>query len=136
MTNTEKRRRTAVPASGKSDSPANVGSSGPTKEPRRHGGPMDQARYRFDLALSRGPLVVIGYLGVVMLIVILLATVVLTVLGLSGVNGGGHLRVGEAFWQSLLRVLDSGTFAGDQHWATRIVSLIVTLSGIFLAGSL
>lgn len=80
---------------------------------------------------------VIGYLGLLMLAVIFVATVLLWLFGLTGVNGDTKgLSVGESFWQSLLRVLDSGTFAGDRGWSTRIVSLVVTLSGIFIAGSL
>jgi len=71
-----------------------------------------------------------------MLAIILVAATLDTVLSLSGVNGGGKLDFPEAFWQSLLRVLDSGSFASDQHWTTRVISLVVTLSGIFLAGSL
>jgi hypothetical protein len=94
-------------------------------------------RYRFDLALARGPLVVIGYLGVVMLAIIALASTILWGAGFKGVNGGPAVHnPGEAFWQALLRVLDSGTFASDSSWPTRIISLAVTLAGIFLAGRL
>lgn len=135
MTNTEKRRRTSVPG----DHSGAAGASGSSESPKplkRQGGLMEQMRYRFDLALSRGPLIVIGYLGIVMLVVILIATILYTIFRLTGVNGEGHLGVAEAFWQSILRVLDSGTFANDQHWWGRIVSLFVTLAGIFLAGSL
>jgi voltage-gated potassium channel Kch len=100
-------------------------------------GVIGRMRYQFDLALSRGPLVVIGYLGILMLAIILVATLLVTVLGLTGVNGSdASLGFDEAFWQSLLRVLNSGTVAKDQHWTTRTISLIVTLSGIFIAGSL
>ncbi|HEY3736510.1 MAG TPA: hypothetical protein VGL26_03630 [Jatrophihabitans sp.] len=132
MTNTAKRLRTSVPRR-TGTAPAIDGpqiASGP------RAGMYGKLRYRFDLALARGPLVVIGYLGLVMLVIILVATLLDTVLGITGVNGGGKLGFGEAFWQSLLRVLDSGTFASDVHWTTRIISLLVTLSGIFLAGSL
>jgi Trk K+ transport system NAD-binding subunit len=103
------------------------------KRPRRL---LALLRYRFDLALSRGPLVVIGYLGLIMLAIIMISALLVTTLRLSGVSGQGRLDFAEAFWQSLLRVLDTGTFAGDEHWTTRIISLVVTLSGIFLAGSL
>src|SRR5690349_14246391 len=68
-------------------------------------------RYRFDLALSRGPLVIIGYLGLIMLAIILVAATLLTGLRLAGINGGKPLDFPEAFWQSLERVLDTGTFA-------------------------
>lgn len=97
----------------------------------------DRLRYRFDAALSRGPAVVIGWLGLVTLGVILITAVVLAVFGMSGINGdAGSLGFAEAFWQSLLRVVDGGSFAGDVGWPTRIVALAVTLAGIFLAGSL
>jgi ion channel POLLUX/CASTOR len=97
---------------------------------------LARLRYRFDAALSRGPSVVIGYLGLVTLVVIVITALVLTIFGLTGINGGESLSFPEAFWQSLLRVVDSGSFAGDGTWITRIVALTVTLIGIFLAGSL
>jgi len=128
--NTEKRRRTAVASRGGGTSAA------PAPATRRRSSLTGRLRYRFDLALARGPLVVIGYLGLIMLAIILVAATLDTLLRLSGVNGGGKLDFPEAFWQSLLRVLDSGTFASDQHWTTRIISLLVTIAGIFLAGSL
>jgi len=93
-------------------------------------------RYRFDLALSRGPLVIIGYLGLIMIAIILVAATLLAGLRLAGINGGKPLGFPEAFWQSLERVLDTGTFVTDRDWPTRIIALLVTLSGVFLAGSL
>jgi Trk K+ transport system NAD-binding subunit len=95
-----------------------------------------QLRYRFDLALSRGPLIVIGYLALIVIAIVVVAALLLTAFRLNGVNGGGSLSFPEAFWQSLLRVLDTGTFASDRDWPTRIVALFVTISGILLAGSL
>ncbi len=94
-------------------------------------------RYRFDLGLSRGPSVVIGYLGLMTLAIILIAALAVTVFRLTGVNGDDqHLGVLEAFWQSMLRVVDAGTFAGDKGWVTRVVGLTITVAGIFIAGSL
>ena len=92
--------------------------------------------YRFDAALSRGPSIVIGWLGLLTLIVIVISAVVLTITRLGGVNGGERLPLGEALWQSMLRVVDAGTFAGDSGWWSRILGLLVSLSGIFIAGSL
>jgi Trk K+ transport system NAD-binding subunit len=135
--NTEKRRRTAVPGR---DRAAGTAPARDDVKPRAAtlGGRL---RYRFDLALARGPLVVVGYLGLIMLAIILLSAVLLTAFHLTGITVDGSdtthgLSFGEAFWQSLLRVLDSGTFASDNDWPTRTVSLVVTISGIFLAGSL
>ncbi len=97
----------------------------------------DRLRYRFDLALSRGPAVVIGWLGLLTLAIIGLVAAVFTVFELTGINGEGEgLPLGEAIWQAMLRVVDAGTFAGDQTWVTRIVGLLITLCGIFIAGSL
>jgi len=92
-------------------------------------------RYRFDNALARGPIVVIGYLGVVFLIVILVAAVIATVGSLS-MGDDNPTGFSESFWQSMLRTLDPGTFGGDQGWATRFVALMVTITGIILGGAL
>lgn len=94
-------------------------------------------RYRFDLALSRGPSVVIAWLGLVTLLLLVVTALVLTAFSVTGVNGSDDdLAIGEAFWQALLRVVDAGTFAGDTGWPTRIIGLGITLAGIFIAGSL
>jgi hypothetical protein len=50
--------------------------------------------------------------------------------------GGTGESFGEELWQAMLRTLDSGSFAADTAWPTRSVALLVTLAGIFLAGSL
>src|SRR5579862_1062837 len=55
-------------------------------------------RYRLDLALSRGALIVIVYLTLVVLAIVVLAAAVLTALHLTGVNGGPRLGFVEAFW--------------------------------------
>lgn len=138
MVNAEKRRRTAVPKTNTSSgsdgpTPAETVAASPANEP----GLGAKIRYRFDLALSRGPLVVIGYLGLVMLAIIVVASIFIWVFQLKGVNGGEPIGSPfDAFWQAMLRVVDSGTFAADATWPTRIVGLFITMCGIFLAGSL
>jgi voltage-gated potassium channel Kch len=51
---------------------------------------------------------------------------------------GGSLNgsLPEDLWQSLVRTIDTGTVANDTQWPARIIALGITLSGIFLAGSL
>lgn len=94
-------------------------------------------RYRFDTALSRGPIVVVTWLGLLTLGLIVLTAFVLILFNLSGVNGDAKgLGFWEALWQSMLRVVDAGTFAGDKGWGTRVLGFFITLSGIFIAGSL
>ena len=94
-------------------------------------------RYRFDAALSRGPSVVITWLGLLTVAIVAIAAVILTIFRLKGIDGEDR-KVGivESFWKSLLRIFDAGTFAGDIGWPTRLVGLVVTLAGIFIAGSL
>lgn len=135
MVNAEKRRRTATPTrTGPAGSASlDAGPAAPAAKPTLGA----RARYRFDLALSRGPMVVIGYLGLVMLAIIVAASLLIWIFQLKGVNGGQPIGSPfDAFWQAMLRVVDSGTFAGDATWPTRVVSLLITIAGIFLAGSL
>lgn len=135
MVNAEKRRRTAFPTRAQGAGPATIADASATGAAKATLGA--KVRYRFDLALSRGPLVVIGYLGLVMLAIITVASIVMWALRLEGVNGGEPIsNPFDAFWQALLRVVDSGTFAADATWPTRLLGLLITICGIFLAGSL
>ncbi|HEY7282761.1 MAG TPA: hypothetical protein VID47_14340 [Actinomycetota bacterium] len=109
---------------------------GPVDRPPKGSGIRARLRYRFDNALSRGAWVVIGYLGLITLIIVVAAALVARILRLAGFDGGGPLSLLEAFWQMVLRVFDGGTFANDTKWGARIVALFVTLAGIFIAGSL
>ena len=61
----------------------------------------------------------------------------MTLFGVRGINGSGE-RLGflEACWQSLLRIIDAGTFAGDSGWPERLLAFLITLCGIFLERSL
>ena len=93
-------------------------------------------RHRFDAALSKGPSVVIKWLGLLKLSVIMVTAFVLTLFRVHGVNSGKRLAILEAFWQSLLRVVDGGTFAADSGWSARLIGLAITIAGIFIAGSL
>jgi ion channel POLLUX/CASTOR len=94
---------------------------------------MERVRYRFEQTLSRGPARVIGWLALLTLIIIVLAGLI--ELALGG-YGGASNGFGENLWQSMLRVLDSGAFASDSDWPTRLLAFLVTVSGIFIAGSL
>jgi hypothetical protein len=91
-------------------------------------------RYRFDALLSRGPFGVIILLLVATMTFVLLASLIFALADMH--YGGDTSGFGEDFWQSMLRVLDSGTFASDVQWPVRVVALIVTLSGIFIASAL
>ncbi len=94
-----------------------------------------RVRYRFDNTISRGTLPVIGYLAILTFALVLVAALVLTVTG-TAVGDDPDAGIGETFWQSLLRILDPGTFSGDNGWFLRLVMLIVTLIGISIAAVL
>ncbi|MFN2544199.1 MAG: hypothetical protein ABR600_06460 [Actinomycetota bacterium] len=111
-----------------------VGNGQSTRPPTRL---RSKIRYRLDTALSRGAWVVIGYLGLVTLGIVVVAAVVAALARFAGWGGGNdHLGFFEALWQMLLRVVDGGTFSADSSWPTRVLALMVTLAGIFIAGSL
>jgi voltage-gated potassium channel Kch len=106
----------------------------------RNGAPIDvtvreRLRYRFDNVLARGTTAALAWLGVVTLAAVLFSAVLLTLFGVTftGEGDGGLL---EDTWQSLLRILDTGTMAGDVGWGRRILALCITLFGLLVAGTL
>ena len=103
-------------------------------QPRRIGA-VARLRYRFDTAMSRGTGIVILWLGGITFGLVFIAALVLTVFGI-GVNEDKTPSLLERFWQSLLRILDPGTFSGDAGWPLRITMLLVTLLGVLIGGSL
>jgi K+/H+ antiporter YhaU regulatory subunit KhtT len=97
----------------------------------------EKLRYRFDALLARGPLGVIALLFVITMSFVVVAAAIIALAGSHyGQNGSTYHGFGEDFWQSVLRVLDTGTVANDPHWGERIVALIVTLAGIIIASAL
>lgn len=92
-------------------------------------------RYRFDSSLAKGPIILVVWLAG---LVLLSAIVGAVFLNLIRATFGGSLNASlpEDIWQALLRSVDTGTFASDTQWPTRVIALLITLSGIFLAGSL
>jgi ion channel POLLUX/CASTOR len=103
-------------------------------QPRRIG-VVARLRYRFDTAMSRGTGIIILWLGGITFGLVFIAALVLTVFGI-GVNEDKTPSLLERFWQSLLRILDPGTFSGDAGWPLRITMLLVTLLGVLIGGSL
>jgi voltage-gated potassium channel Kch len=93
-----------------------------------------RVRYRFDNTIARGTLPVIGYLLVLTFGLVIVAALVLALTG-TEVNGT-DTGFAEEFWQSLLRILDPGTFSGDNGWFLRVVMLVVTIIGITIAAVL
>jgi ion channel POLLUX/CASTOR len=105
-----------------------------TPNANERAGWLERFRYRFEQTLAKGPARVIGWLSLLTLSIIVLTGLVELSIGKFG--GARDGSVFENFWQAMLRVLDSGTFAGDADWPTRLLSLAITVAGIFIAGSL
>jgi hypothetical protein len=95
-----------------------------------------RTRYRFDNALSRGPFVVIAYLAALSMLIVVATALVATALSLSFGNGEHSSSFIESAWQAMLRTIDAAALAEDATWRARVLGLVVTVGGIFLAGSL
>ena len=96
---------------------------------------LERVRYEFDKSMAAGPIAVIGWLAVLSLVLVAFAGLVLTITHFAQ-DDGKPLDFIEAFWESLMRTLDSGTMGGDTGWGFRIVMLFVTLTGIFVVSTL
>lgn len=116
--------------------PSNIRTNSGGENPPGHTATWrDHLRYRTDEVLSRGTLGVILWLAALTFGFILITALVLTGLN-RRFNGETESGLIEAAWQSLLRVIDPGTMSGDRGWAVRLIALVVTIAGIFLASAL
>lgn len=92
-------------------------------------------RYKFDNLMSKGPIALIGWLGLLSLLLVATAGIILTISGFSQ-DDSESLGFIEAAWESLMRTLDPGTMGGDTGWGFRLTMLGVTLGGIFIVSTL
>jgi Trk K+ transport system NAD-binding subunit len=92
-------------------------------------------RYRANLVWDRGTWPVLLAVGALTLLVVFASTAVLVITNTTFKTEHGR-SVAERFWQSLLRVIDPGTMASDVRWGPRLLSLLVTIFGIVLFGTL
>lgn len=91
-------------------------------------------RYRFDNTLARGIWGVLAWLGVLALAFMLVISLFLIITGVG--PGGESTTFPEGIWYALTRSLDPGTFSGDEGLPFRLVMLVVTIVGIFLAAAI
>jgi Trk K+ transport system NAD-binding subunit len=96
----------------------------------------DKLRYRFDNLMSRGTIALVGMLFVITLAMVLVATFILVLARIRLGGAAEPLSLGEAFWQTMMRAIDTGTTAGDTGWSGRLVGFGITLGGIFIASAL
>jgi hypothetical protein len=95
----------------------------------------DRLRYAFDNTMARGPIALIGWLGLLSGLVIL---TIATFVAAAGIAPPDSEQLGfiEATWVSLMHALDSGAVGGDNGWSFRIPMLLMTFGGIFLVSTL
>jgi ion channel POLLUX/CASTOR len=91
--------------------------------------------YHFDNIVGMGTPALIAILFLAFLFVAFLTSIILFLSGVSEVEGR-KLSVYEAYWTSLMHVIDQGTLTGDVDWQIRLVMLAATFAGIFLVSSL
>ncbi len=98
---------------------------------------FDQLRYRFENTLSAGPIAIIGWLAVVSLAIVIFGASVIWVCGIpSDPESGEKWGPIEAAWNLLMRTFDAGNMADDGGWPLRVVTLLVTIGGIFIVSTL
>lgn len=95
----------------------------------------ERLRYAFDKSMAAGPISLIGWLALMTLVVIFVATLFLELTEITN-EGSPPLTFAEGFWQALMRTMDPGSMAGDAGWYYRFVTLGITVSGIFIFSAL
>ena len=83
----------------------------------------EKINYRIDEMMSRGSIAMISLLALISLVIIILAGILISILGLHS-PGDEPMSILEAIWQSLMRALDSGTIGGDLGWSFRLVTFL------------
>ena len=95
----------------------------------------EKMKYAVDNTFSKGTISLIGWLGILSLILIVIAAIVITLTG-AHLEGEEQISFLEAFWRALMRTLDAGTMGGDTGWGFRIIMFGVTIGGVFVISTL
>src|SRR5215207_1239460 len=100
----------------------------------------DRLRYFFDNTMSRGTIALIGWLFLLSLVLIVIASVLI---GLSGAapagDDGTPANFLEVVWLSLMHTMDAGALGGDDMRGNLLFLLamtLVTFGGIFVFSTL
>ncbi len=98
----------------------------------------DHLRYRFENTLSKGTVAIIGWLALLSIVIVVLASLILAAMRVGQDPEDHEHPYGffEGVWQSMLRTLDPGVVAGDNGWQLRLLMMIVTIGGIFIVSIL
>lgn len=93
-------------------------------------------RYRIDEFIGGGAGKQLAFLALLTFGIIGAFTVIGVILGLGGTSGGIVDRFYETAWFYFGRVIDAGTFVGDEGVLNRSVSTLVSILGVIVAGLL
>ena len=91
-------------------------------------------RYWFDNTMNSGPMALIAWLGMVSILVVITASVYVTLLNIDPEEK--NISFMEALWISLMRTLDPGNLSNDNGWSFRMVMLMVTIVGLLIVSTL
>lgn len=94
-----------------------------------------RVRYYFDNVISQGTPALIAMLFLTFLIVAFVTSLLLYFMRVQD-DAGMNMTFFEAYWSSLMHVIDQGTITGDADWQLRLATLATTFIGIFLVSSL
>ena len=98
----------------------------------------DKLRYRFENTLSKGTVAIIGWLALLSLGIVVLASLILAVMRVGQDPADHEHPYGffEGMWQSHAAHPRSRRGRGDSGWQLRLLMLIVTIGGIFIVSIL
>lgn len=96
----------------------------------------ERLRYAFDNTLAKGTIALIAWLAFITLAAIVIFAAIIAVAHIKNEGDAESLSFIEAAWMSLMRTFDAGNMADDAGWPFRIVTLLVTLLGIFVMSTL
>jgi voltage-gated potassium channel Kch len=95
-------------------------------------------RYRFDNTMSRGTPALVGWLGVLTLLLVAAFTLVVLIGRLAPQDGNGQRPglIGQGF-KTMVHALDPGTIGGDSgKWPFLLAMFGITVAGLFVVSAL
>jgi voltage-gated potassium channel Kch len=101
---------------------------------------MERLRYAFDNTMSRGVIALIGWLAVVSVVLIFIASIAVSLSGNVPVHDDGRpFNVFEVAWVSLMHTMDAGAIGGqniDSGTTFLVPMMLATIGGIFIFSTL
>lgn len=98
----------------------------------------EKLRYQFDNTMSKGPIALIGWLGIVSVVMIFIISLIVVITGIAPEQeDGAAIGLIQMMWMGLMRTLDAGTMGGDEgNWSFLFAMLAITMGGIFIVSTL